>query len=76
MRHQQENNNILCLEVSLRQSEKFLCKWRRAGLVADTVIFKVIKKTLAEWLSQVIHKIVIQNPVRNQEGSDWRNDCY
>lgn len=34
----------------------------------DIVIFKVIKKPLVVRLSQVIHKVVIQNPVRNQEG--------
>ena len=34
---------------------------------ADIVIFKVIKKPLVVWLSQVIHKVVIQNPVRSKE---------
>lgn len=32
------------------------------------MISKVIKKPLVVWLSQVIHKVVIQNPVRNEEG--------
>lgn len=49
-------------------SEKFLYRWERAGFLVDTVIFKVIKKPLVLRLSQVIHKAVIQNPVRNQEG--------
>lgn len=36
--------------------------------VKESRIFKVIKKPLVEWLSQVIHKVVIHYPVRNQEG--------
>lgn len=43
------------------------------GFEVDIVIFKVIKKPLVIRLSQVIHKIVIQNPVRNQEGLRLKN---
>lgn len=50
------------------KSEKFLYKQKRAGFAVNIVIFKVIKKPLVVRLSQVIHKVVIQNPVRNQEG--------
>lgn len=32
------------------------------------MIFQVIKKPLVVWLWQVIHQVVIQNPVRNEEG--------